>query len=182
MPVSVCTMQITGVNQYNVEHGVDGSFEPTWIPGYPQGTHEVALFEVETDAGITGYGAMPSFAGGMDFADPLSLFLLGEDPHDVEGILGKLESINLIGPRPWHVEIALWDIVGKDAGKPIYELLGGTGDPIRCYASTGEVMPADERIDYVQERVDEGFEAVKLRLAEPDDVAIVRAVREAFPD
>jgi D-galactarolactone cycloisomerase len=175
-------MKITGVSQHHLSHDLDGAFHPTWIPGYPQGSHEVEVFEIETDAGITGVAASPSFAGGVDYESALSLFLLGEDPHDVRGIRRKLDSINLVGPRPWHVEIALWDIVGKDAGKPIYELLGGTGDPIRCYASTGEVMPADERIDYVQERVDEGFEAVKLRLAEPDDVRIVRAVREAFPD
>jgi len=175
-------MQITGVNQYNLEHEVEGSFQPTWIPGYPQGTHEVALFEIETDAGISGYGAMPSFAGGLDFADPLSLFLLGEDPHDVEGILGKLDSINLVGPKPWGVEIALWDIIGKDAGKPIYELLGGSKSEIPVYASTGEVQPAEERIEYVEERVDEGYDAVKLRVTEPDHIEIVRAVRETFPD
>ncbi|WP_136717587.1 mandelate racemase/muconate lactonizing enzyme family protein [Halorientalis salina] len=175
-------MQITGINQYTVEYQAAGSFEPTWIPGYPQGTHEVALFEVETDAGITGYGAMPSFAGGMDFEDPLSFFLLGEDPHDVEGILGKLESINLIGPRPWGVEIALWDIIGKDAGKPVYELLGGSSTQIPIYASTGQLMPAEERIDYVADRIEEGVEAVKLRVTEPDHIDIVREVREAFPD
>jgi len=175
-------MQITGVNQYNLEHGVEGSFQPTWIPGYPQGTHEVALFEIETDAGISGYGAMPSFAGGLDFEDPLSIFLLGEDPHDVEGILGKLDSINLVGPRPWGVEIALWDIIGKEAGKPIYELLGGSKAEIPVYASTGEVQPADERIEYVEQRVDEGYDAVKLRVTDPEHIEIVRAVREAFPD
>jgi L-alanine-DL-glutamate epimerase-like enolase superfamily enzyme len=175
-------MQITGVNQYNVEYGAEGSFQPTWIPGYPQGTHEVALFEIETDAGITGYGAMPSFAGGLEFADPLSFFLLGEDPHDVEGILGRLDSINLVGPKPWGVEIALWDIIGKDAGKPIYELLGGSKSEIPVYASTGEVQPAEERIAYVEERVDEGYDAVKLRVTEPEHIDIVREVREAFPD
>jgi D-galactarolactone cycloisomerase len=175
-------MEITGVTQRHVSHPLEGSFRPTWIPGYPQGTHEVALFEVETDAGITGYGAMPSFAGGLDFADPLSIFLLGEDPHDVEGILGKLDSINLVGPRPWGVEIALWDIIGKDAGKPIYELLGGSKAEIPVYASTGEVQPADERIEYVEQRVDEGYDAVKLRVTDPDHIEIVRAVREAFPD
>jgi L-alanine-DL-glutamate epimerase-like enolase superfamily enzyme len=175
-------MQITGVNQYNVEYGAEGSFQPTWIPGYPQGTHEVALFEIETDAGITGYGAMPSFAGGLEFSDPLSFFLLGEDPQDVEGILGKLDSINLVGPKPWGVEIALWDIIGKDAGKPIYELLGGAKSEIPVYASTGEVQAADERIEYVEERVDEGYDAVKLRVTEPEHIEIVREVREAFPD
>ncbi|MFB6166626.1 MAG: mandelate racemase/muconate lactonizing enzyme family protein [Haloarculaceae archaeon] len=175
-------MQITGVSQYNVEHVADGSFEPTWIPGYPQGTHEVALFELETDAGITGYGAMPSFAGGIDFSEPLSYFLLGEDPQDVEGILRKLESFNLVGPRPWGVEIALWDVIGKDAGKPVYELLGGTASEIPVYASTGEVQPAEQRIEYVRDRVDEGYGAVKLRVTEPEHAEIVRAVREAFPD
>jgi L-alanine-DL-glutamate epimerase-like enolase superfamily enzyme len=175
-------MQITGVNQYHLEYHADGSFQPTWIPGYPQGIHEVELFEIETDAGITGYGAMPSFAGGLDFADALSVFLLGHDPHDVEGVIRKLESINLIGPRPWGIEIAMWDIIGKDAGKPVYELLGGDGGEIPIYASTGEVMPADERIEYVEAVVEAGVEAVKLRVTDPEHIDIVRAVREAFPD
>ncbi|MFC4543783.1 mandelate racemase/muconate lactonizing enzyme family protein [Halosolutus amylolyticus] len=62
------------------------------------------------------------------------------------------------------------------------ELLGGTGDPIPVYASTGEVQPPEARIEYVRDRVAEGFDAVKLRVASVDDVAIVREVREAFPD
>ena len=175
-------MEITGVTQHHLNHSLDGSFEPTWIPGYPQGNNDVELFEVETDAGITGLAASPSLAGSLDYADALSVFLYGEDPHDVEGICRKLDSVRLLGPRTRHVEMALWDIIGKDAGKPIYELLGGTRTPIRCYASTGEVMDADERIAYIEKRLDEGFEAVKLRVTDPDHIDIVREVREAFPD
>jgi D-galactarolactone cycloisomerase len=175
-------MQITGVTQYHVSQPLDGTFYPTWIPGYPQGTHEAEVFEVETDDGITGVTASPSFAGGIEFDEILELFLVGEDPHDVEGIIDELESIHLIGPRSWHIELALWDIIGKDAGKPVYELLGGDANPIRAYASTGMCIPAEERIEYVQERVDEGFDAVKLRITEREDLEIVRAVREAFPD
>jgi L-alanine-DL-glutamate epimerase-like enolase superfamily enzyme len=175
-------MQITGVNQYHLEGAVDGVFYPTWIPGYPQGTHELELFEIETDEGITGYAASPSFAGGLDYESPLSLFLLGEDPHDVEDILRKLETVDLVGPRPWHVEMALWDIIGKDAGKPVHELLGGSRTAVPCYASTGEYQPADERIQYVEERVDDGFEAVKLRVTEVEHIEMVKEVREAFPD
>ena len=175
-------MQITGINQHHLSHGLDGAFEPTWFPEYFQGSHEVELFSIETDAGITGYAASPSFGGGLDYAGPLAAFLAGEDPHDVRGIRRKLESIGLVGPRPWHLEMALWDIIGKDAGKPIYELLGGTGDPVPVYASTGQVIPADERIDYVEERLAEGFEAVKLRVRTRDDLEVVRAVRESFPD
>jgi len=175
-------MQITGVTQYHLEHVLEEPFYPTWIPGYPQSTHELELFEVETDEGITGYGASPSFAGGLEYETPLELFLTGEDPHNVEGILGKLETVNLVGPRPWHVEMALWDIIGKDAGKPVHELFGAEAREIPVYASTGELMDADERIDYVAERVEEGFEAVKLRVTEVDHIETVRRVREAFPD
>jgi L-alanine-DL-glutamate epimerase-like enolase superfamily enzyme len=175
-------MQITGVNQYHLEHHLAEPFYPTWIPGYPQSSHELELFEIETDEGVTGYGASPSFAGGLDYETPLELFLTGEDPHNVEGILRKLETVNLVGPRPWHLEMALWDVIGKDAGKPVYELFGAEATDIPVYASTGEVQPADERIAYVQERIEEGFEAVKLRVTEVDHLETVREVREAFPD
>ncbi|WP_435364346.1 mandelate racemase/muconate lactonizing enzyme family protein [Haloarchaeobius sp. DYHT-AS-18] len=175
-------MQITGVTQHHLSHPLDGSFEPTWIPGYPQSSHEVELFEIRTDEGITGITASPSFAGGLEYETPLSLFLTGEDPHDVDAIRRKLESIDLIGPRPWHIELALWDIIGKAAGKPVYEILGGSDDPIPCYASTGEVQDAEARIEYIQDRVDEGFQAVKLRVTRTDDIDIVREIRDAFPD
>jgi D-galactarolactone cycloisomerase len=175
-------MQITGVTQYDLSHALDGSFEPNWIPDYPQSTHEVALFALDTDTEHTGYAASPSFAGGLEYDGPLGLFLTGEDPHDVDAVRRKLASVDLIGPRPWHLLMACWDLVGKTAGKPVYELLGGTGDPIPAYASAGTVGDADDRLAWTQARVDEGFGAVKLRIASPDDVAIVEAVRESFPD
>ena len=182
LAVPVESVQITGVSQHHCSYPLGDTFEPNWIPGYPQGSHELELFEVETDAGITGVCASPSFAGGVDYADPLALFLVGQDPHDVRGIRRRLDSVDLVGPRPWHIELALWDVIGKDGGKPVHELLGGTAAPIRAYASAGKVGTAEERVEYVEDRVAEGFEAVKLRVAEPEDIEIVRAVREAFPD
>lgn len=177
-------MEITGVSQHHVVGELDGSYEPTWIPGYAQSEQEVELFSIETDAGITGVSASPSFGGGLDYETPLEVFLVGEDPHDVGTIRRKLEDLRLLGPRPWHVEIACWDIIGKDAGKPIYELLGGTRRDLRAYASTGERQPVEERLAYVDERVEEGFEAVKLRFG-PDpseDVEVARRIREEYPE
>lgn len=175
-------MKITGVNQYHVSEPLEGAFRPTWIPGYPQATHEAEVFEIETDAGISGVTASPSFAGGLDYETPLELFLVGKDPHDIEGILRRIESIESIGPRTRHIELALWDIIGKDAGKPVYELLGGSAEPVRAYASTGQLLDADERIAYIEDRLDDGFDAVKLRITTRDDLGTVRAVRNAFPD
>ncbi|MFP4632961.1 MAG: mandelate racemase/muconate lactonizing enzyme family protein [Halobacteriales archaeon] len=178
-------MRITSVTQHHVSHSFDGSYEPVWIPGYPQGTNEAELFEIETDEGITGWAASPSFAGGFRYEEQLSLILLGQDPHDLPGIRRKLRSFDLLGPRPWHIEMALWDIIGKDAGKPVYELLGGTRREIAAYASTGEHKTVDDRLDYVDERVNEGFEAVKLRMSRPnleDDLKVGRRVRDEHPD
>jgi len=175
-------MEITGVTQHHVSHPLEGSFQPTWIPGYPQATHEAEVFEIETDAGITGITASPSFAGGVEYETPLELFLVGQDPHDVEGILRRMEAVETIGPRSRHIELALWDIIGKDAGKPVYELLGGSASPVRAYASTGQAIPADERIEHIEACVDAGFEAVKLRITEHEHVDVVREVREAVPD
>lgn len=43
-------MQITGVTQHHVRYPLR-NFEPTWIPGYAQHSHEAEVFEMETDAG-----------------------------------------------------------------------------------------------------------------------------------
>lgn len=178
-------MEITNVNQYQLQYELEHSWEPAWKPGYEQEVHEVILFELETDAGITGHATASGFAGRMDYLELAEMFLLGEDPRNVEQIIEKLEPLNLWGPRPWHFEVALWDIVGKDAGKPIYELLGGSSDPIRAYASTGERQPTAERLRYAEDRVQEGFEAIKLRCHSEDpepDLETARRIREEFPD
>lgn len=179
------SMEITDINQYHLRYQMDESWEPAWKPGYEQDEHEVLLFELETDAGISGISTASGFAGRMDYLELAEMFLVGEDPRNVESLLEQLDPLNLWGPRPWHFEVALWDIIGKDAGKPVYELLGGSGEPIPAYASTGERQPADERLDYVRDRVAEGFDAVKLRCHGEDptpDLEAARRIREEFPD
>jgi L-alanine-DL-glutamate epimerase-like enolase superfamily enzyme len=101
---------------------------------------------------------------------PSELFLVGQDHHDIGGIRRRIKRIETIGLRSTHVEPALWDIIGKDAGKPVYGLLGGTGDPVRAYASTGQLLPADKRIAHVEDCLEMGFEAVKLRITEQSDL------------
>lgn len=178
-------MEITAINQYHLRYPLGESWEPAWKPGYEQTEHEVLLFELETDAGISGYTSASGFAGRMNYLELAEMFLLGEDPRDVERLIEKLDPLNLWGPRPWHFEVALWDIVGKDAGKPVYELLGGNSAPIPAYASTGELQAPADRLAYVEDRVAEGFDAVKLRFHSDDpqeDLAVARRVREEFPE
>jgi D-galactarolactone cycloisomerase len=181
-------MEISGIEQYHLVYDLDESWSPTWIPGVESETHEVDLFAVRTDAGVTGYTAMPSFpGGGLDLTDGYESVLVGEDPREIDRILDLLDTIDFLGIEPWHLELAMWDILGKDAGLPVYRLLGGSPEPIPVYASTGERQRAEDRISYVERRLEEGFEAVKLRFGADDpeddrDLPVARYVREEFPD
>jgi L-alanine-DL-glutamate epimerase-like enolase superfamily enzyme len=175
-------VEITEVTQHRLRRALPGPFSASWVPGGEQTETTVDLIEVHTDEGVTGVTAFPSFPGGLDLEPALENALVGEDPHEIERVRKFLDTVEFLGASAVHVEIALWDIVGKDAGKPVYQLLGGSGDPVPVYASTGEVQSAEERLPYVRDRVEEGFRAVKLRFTSPDDVAVARAVREEFPD
>jgi L-alanine-DL-glutamate epimerase-like enolase superfamily enzyme len=96
--------------------------------------------------------------------------LVGEDPTDVERLWQKMyRGVIYIGRRgiALHalsgIDIALWDIAGKAAGKPVHELLGGAKrDRVRAYAS--RLMPdtPEETADAVTALCEQGFTAVKL--------------------
>ena len=79
------------------------------------------------------------------------------------------------------VEMACWDILGKQAGKPVYELLGGAVRPlpIRCRFSMG-AYPPDQARRRTQELIDAGFTTIKVKVGTvPDeDIERVRIVRE----
>ena len=79
--------------------------------------------------------------------------------------------------------MACWDVLGKAAGKPVYELLGGACRPlaIRSRFSMGAYDVARARAR-AAELVEQGFDTVKVKVGgQPeDDIARVRAVREVI--
>lgn len=130
----------------------------------------------------------------------LGPLVMGRDPFDVELIweLMYRSTVNigrkgLILEAISGIDIALWDIMGKATGQPVYNLLGGrTRDRIRAYASR---LYADRDLDRLAEMargyVADGFTAVKMRFGYgPADgragmrknVELVRTVRDAIGD
>ena len=93
---------------------------------------EYGVVTVETDEGITGIGDITMLWDGLG---PLQChyvnqwfgpMLVGENPLAINRCLAKLATlVEPAHPARAGIEMALWDIKGKAADLPVYELLGG---------------------------------------------------------
>jgi len=82
------------------------------------------------------------------------------------------------------LDIALWDLLSKRAGKPLAEMLGGQVEPVQLYASPVPFLPIpDDSAAKALEFLGQGYSAVKLKIGRgvDTDVTHVRAIREAMP-
>ena len=108
---------------------------------------DFCLVRVDTDAGITGWGEAFSYscrravtAAVNDMIAPLAI---GRDASDIEGLHAQIQRrLHIFGRfgitafALSGLDIALWDIAGKAAGKPLHALLGGARcERLGCYAS-----------------------------------------------
>jgi L-alanine-DL-glutamate epimerase-like enolase superfamily enzyme len=173
-------MKITQVKVRVFEYPMPKPFHPTWQP-LPTTTARMHVVEVHTDEGITGIGS-----GGVPVRwEVAGLFLAGQDPFNIEQHYYNLRSMAFFVGRPWPIEIALWDIIGKATGRPVYKLLGGGNDRLKAYASTGELRSTEARVEAAKQIVADGFKALKLRFHSPDprdDLRTLEAVRKAVGD
>ncbi len=154
---------------------------------------------IYTDVGIDGVGHTLTlngeFLGSLTrMVRELGALLVGQDPHRPEHLQSlMLYPANWIGPGGMlHIaaaalDIAVWDIVGKSSGQPLWRLLGGYSDRARIYDS-GSLLAND--LDALQKAasasVSQGYRALKMRPG-PDRhgrvsevVRRVSAVREAI--
>src|SRR5438105_1306936 len=172
------------------------------------GTQDAFVVRVHTDAGVTGIGeadSMPTvlkavFEGATSnsIGHGLNELLVGQDPLQIEPLWQRMYDGTLYlggsGVRLAAisgVEMALWDIAGKVAGRPTYELLGGAFRPrVRAYAS---VLFPEDPSDVASVRTaaqrlrEQGYSAMKFGWGgfgseARADVALVRAAREGAGD
>ena len=180
-------MKITDVIVDYVKGPLPAAFHPTWGTGLEMDYVGMTTLQIKTDAGITGVSA--GTANGWEMVVGINTFLrnqlIGKDPTMIERIRPTISNSKLRIGWPWFVESALWDIVGKAAGLPVYKLWGGFSNKMKLYASAGEILPLDKRMDYVQTCLDLGINAVKLRMHDKDpekDLDDIRAIVKRFGD
>ena len=170
---------IARIELFHVAIPLPASFYPSWIPGFPQTENRFTLFKVITDDGVEGYSASPAMgrerAGLGELIGP---YLIGEDATDIPLVQQRLREMSYLGWRNFWIEPAFWDIKGKLAGKPVYELFGGKPCTIKLYASTGEVKTPEEHIKEAEARYAEGFRTIKLRVHDFDESVDIQQVTE----
>jgi L-alanine-DL-glutamate epimerase-like enolase superfamily enzyme len=164
--------------------------------------HEWLVCEVETSEGVVGLGncALAPPIAKRIIDQYLAPIVIGRDPFDVEALWQAMYRSTLAWGRKGigmaaisAVDIALWDVMGKLVGKPVFKLLGGrTKDKVPVYASRLYAQPLDTLAAEARTYLDQGFTMMKLRMGwgpkdGPDgmrrNVDLVRTVRETVgPD
>ena len=163
----------------------------------PTMARSFVVVRVDTDADVVGWGEASTNWGhsyptviATTIHDVLAPLLVGKDPRNIRQRLAEMH-VTLDGYLGWEgltsqaigaVEIALWDILGKDAGASISQLLGGGADRIRLFA-TGTTMfeqTADWHARYFDPALEAGITAVKVRLGKNPtaDLQLIETVRE----
>lgn len=164
------------------------------------GTQDTLVVRLTTDTGITGVGEVDSapLVARAVLEAPVSHtmqrglrhVLLGENPLEIERLWDRMYEATLYFGRRGAVihamsgvDLALWDIAGKAAGRPVHELLGGARRRnVRAYASSLFGATPAETAARARAFREQGFTAVKFGWApmgenEETDVALVREAR-----
>jgi L-lyxonate dehydratase len=161
--------------------------------------HGWLIVEVFTDSGLVGIGnaALSPRVTKQVIDVYLQPLLLGADPWDTEFLWQRMYRQTMAFGRKGigmtaisAVDIAIWDLLGKAAGQPVFRLLGGrTKRRIPVYASRLYSQPPDQLAAEAKCYKDQGYAAMKLRFGwGPVDgaagmqknVELVRIVREVI--
>ena len=150
---------------------------PQYHPGRPAISRVggQTFVEVRTNQGLTGIGP------GVEPAtiNAAKELLIGQDPFDIDS--HAYELFRLVNGA--NIEIALWDLIGKATGLPLYKLWGGTRKTLKPYASQHSVGTPEERARMAERVFHDGWRAIKFRghnATLKEDVALVELTKKAM--
>ena len=191
-------MKVSKATCHLLQSKVDRPF--TSARGWLYATRSSCVVEVETDAGVTGWGECygPAAVNKALVETQYAPRLVGRDPFDVEVVWEDLYNrIKDYGAQGFSItalsgiDIALWDVMGRATGLPVHKLIGGIHrKEIPAYATglyfTDMDRLVEEAVEEALEYKEQGFRAIKMKIGLGDpklDLRRVRAVREAIgPD
>lgn len=180
-------MKITGIKLYQVDLPLhEGNY--SWSEGKSVDVFDSTVVQVETDAGVTGFGEvcplgpvyLPAYAAGARAGiQELGPHLIGADPTQLQAL--NLHMDKVMKGHPYvksAIDMACWDILGKAAGMPVCTLLGGRyGDDVVLYRAISQRAAAEMAENVAGYRA-EGYRRFQLKVGgrPDDDIDRIRAV------
>ncbi|MGE3772489.1 MAG: mandelate racemase/muconate lactonizing enzyme family protein [Gammaproteobacteria bacterium] len=156
---------------------------------------DAVLVRIVTDDGLVGWGEAHAGRAPSVIAELLDSTLrplvLGADAADIDALWARVYRVQLASHGTGAaaalalsgLDMALWDLKAKAAGRPLHELLGGAPRELPAYAGgiSFGYGTLEALLEETRETLAAGFRALKLRVGQDvaTDVARVRAVREA---
>lgn len=135
---------------------------------------DVGFVRVTMADGAQGWGQVSTYHSDITckvLHRQVAPWVLGQDTNDLGDLLDVVTEREHKFPGSYlrramaGVDTAIWDMRGKQAGKPVAQLLGGSAGCIRAYASSmkRDITPADEAKRLKALRDEQGFDAFKVR-------------------
>lgn len=166
---------------------------------YSYSAKHAALVKIYTDEGIIGIGDALTPKGPKSVCaiieEIIKPELIGQEPTEIEVLWEKMyQTTRSLGCNKGFmmmaiaaIDIALWDILGKTLGMPVYKLLGGSfRKNIKTYASSLYFAGRNtkELVEAAECFIKDGFTAIKLKVGAglKRDIENVKALRKAIGD
>ena len=196
-------MKITCLEVFTLKAPQSG--RPHWVSHFIVPTANEILVRIYTDEGIDGFGLATSYTP-IDFAvkafkSGIGDLIIGEDPLAPERVYKKLFALTtsrMASEKGWSreavirissaIDIALWDIVGKAAGLPLYRIFGGFRSEVPAYVTCAYYRDGKddaELRDEVQKLVEQGHTGFKAKvggLPLERDIERMALIREIIGD
>jgi len=174
-------MKITEVIRHYLYIPYKPPVDPYWGWQAPcHGAHAV-IMEMKTDEGITGWGET---AGREAVArhGKAAEAIVGKNPLEIAKVWHELGAQGCTSIALSGLEMAMWDILGKIAGQPLYQLLGGKVRERIPLCGLMGVKPPDEAAETAKLYINNyGFTAIKTKAGRDidEDIAIAEALGNA---
>ena len=134
----------------------------------------VGFVRVTVEDGSQGWGQLSTYHSDISaqvLHRQVAPWALDHDETDLDNLLDLITEREHKFPGSYlrramgGLDTAIWDLRGKQQGKPVCEILGGTAGPLRAYASSmkRDITPQQEADRFKKLRDEKGFDAFKMR-------------------